>query len=202
LIFKSSPKAGITDTVLNLIDATAQVAGAPKEATMLTGTVASATPSAFGKAVASNLGRALWNTGAGLYGLVRGRGTKDFSGLSRQEEMIYKGQEGAPLQGYDLIGRAIATAFSKQSAVARFSDITGPAAEQGERGLPVALGNMIADEWFSIHQEPAGVGGAFKLIGDYLWQGALGHGGIKSGLVAADQWLEDSFEGLEETLFE
>lgn len=139
-LFANKPQIGWVDTMINLTNVALNFSGVPKEITDLTTMLASVTPSSFGTALGSNLMRGIWNS-------VKATQSGDTSALKAQLNDVVSGREGGPLQGWGFAYQL--TSSDPQNGLEAATDnMTNFQAERGDQGPAVALGNMIADEWY------------------------------------------------------
>jgi hypothetical protein len=152
-LFSKSPKAGWTDTVMNLANSGLHLAGAPEEIGGVTQAAADATPTSFGTSVASNAARGLWNVGKGFF-------TGDWSSLKQQGEDITHGRAGAPLQGYGLALKAFLSDGIGQSRMVEDID-------EGEYGILPRAGSALGG---AAHDAVVSTAGTMKRVTNSLIQ--------------------------------
>jgi len=133
-MMNASPRVGIADTAINLVNTGLNlIPGMPKEVTDTTQVIADATPSSFATSVVSNAGRGLWNTGKGIF-------TGDWDSLKQQGHDLTHGKAGAPLQGYAVAVEGAAALLSgDQDEINRIADEN----RSGKRGRLAQWGSYL-----------------------------------------------------------
>ena len=110
--------------------------------------------------------------------------------LEQMGEEQLKGSVGPITQGYSMIANLIgSSAIGDYSEMYRISDM----AEQGEMGSLPKLGSWLGDEWYDIINRPGGIGASMSEMGNFMWEGTHGEGGIKGAATGAVDWVSDLF---------
>ena len=110
--------------------------------------------------------------------------------LEQMGEEQLKGSVGPITQGYSMLANlAGSAAIGDYSEMYRISSM----AEQGELGSLPKLGSWLGDEWYDIINRPGGFGASMGEIGDFIWEGTHGEGGIKGAATGAADWISDLF---------
>lgn len=133
---KANPSGSAADLAINIFNSGAQLFGAPKEFTDLTGLVADVTPSANVSRGAGLAARSVYN----VQDAVRNGNTQ---GLERQTADVREGRLGSAFQGYGLFGELIAGNTNN------LSEMASNRAASGDYGIAPALGNHISDSWMN-----------------------------------------------------
>jgi len=116
----------------------------------------------------------------GIYNLAQAGGksiaegsTDPFIGLNDKN---LKGETGPVTQGYSMIANAVGSAVTgDDTEMNHISD----KAHSGDLGALPKLGDKIGEDWGEMANRPGGLGASFQEMGDFIWTGASGKGGIK-----------------------
>jgi Domain of unknown function (DUF4157) len=136
-LLKNAKGAGAADLVINLANAGLNLAGAPREVTDVSSTVASATPSSFAGSLYSQGARAYKNLGTAVT-------TGDARGIDRQVEEMAKGDAGAPLQGYAMMTQVAAELGSGKGLSTAIMKV----GSKGQDSAAARIGNKAGDETY------------------------------------------------------
>jgi hypothetical protein len=110
--------------------------------------------------------------------------------LEQMGEEQLKGSVGPITQGYSMLANlAGSAAIGDYSEMYRISDM----ADKGELGSLPKLGSWLGDEWYDIINRPGGFGASMGEIGDFMWEGTHGEGGIKGAATGVADWVSDLF---------